>query len=244
MAERKTPDPARGGVGPHPIHHENLEEKTYRHLKEMIFDRKLVPGRRLALSQLALDLGVSRTPLVNALKRLAQEQLVEWVARRGIYVRLYSKHEMADLYEVRAALEGLAARLTAERAGEAEIDRLEGMFRGVDLRPTPVAVRRYVDLDRKFHWQLVELSGNHQLMTALKAINMRIFAYQYGLLARTTSESLQEHRRILEALRARDGAACDRLMRAHHGRTAEKLRREAEAEGRRPRGGAIDSAAG
>jgi DNA-binding GntR family transcriptional regulator len=214
------------------IEHENLDDKIYARLKTMILERRLLPGERFLLSQLSRQMGVSRTPLVNALKRLAQEQLVEWVSRRGIYVRRFTKREMADLYEVRVALEGLAVRLAATRIHGLEVGQLEALFRDVDLQPTPAALRRYVELDREFHWRLVELSGNRQLLNALKAINMLIFAYQYGLLARTISESLREHRRILKALRARDGETCERLMRAHHGRSAEKLRREAEEQGR------------
>ncbi len=219
---------------PLPIQHENLEDKIYDRLKAMIVEKSLSPGERIQLSRLSRQMGVSRTPLVNALKRLAQEQLVEWVSRRGIYVRRFSKREMVDLYEVRVALEGLAVRLAAERTDGAEVDRLERIFHGVDVRSTPAALRRYVELDREFHWRLVELSGNRQLVTALKAINMLIFAYQYGLLARTISASLREHRQILKALRVRDGEACERLMRAHHGRSVERLWKEAEAEERSP----------
>lgn len=232
-----TRGPQPGPASVLPIQHENLEDKIYDHLKAMIVQKTLLPGERFLLSRLSREMGVSRTPLVNALKRLAQEQLVEWVSRRGIYVRRFTKREMVDLYEVRVALEGLAARLAAERIDGAEADRLEEIFRDVDLRSTPAALRRYVELDREFHWRLVELSGNKQLVNALKAINMVIFAYQYGLLARTISESLREHRQILKALRGRDGETCERLMRAHHGRSAEQLRKEAEAEERMQTGG-------
>ena len=69
-------------------------------------------------------MGVSRTPLVNALKRLAQERIVEWVSRRGIYVKRFTKREMARLFQVREALEGLSARLAAPRIDRDEVDRL------------------------------------------------------------------------------------------------------------------------
>lgn len=211
------------------IHHENLEDKTYDRLKTMILERRLLPGERFLLSQLSHQMGVSRTPLVNALKRLAQEQLVEWVSRRGIYVRRFSMREMADLYEVRVALEGLASRLAAERAEDTEIERLEAMFRDVDLNPSPHTLRRYTELDRQFHWRIVELSANAQLLNALNSIHMRTFAYQYGL-ARPMSESIKEHREILKAMRAHDGEKCERLMRRHHGLSVERLKKEAELE--------------
>jgi DNA-binding GntR family transcriptional regulator len=212
-----------------PIHHENLEDKIYDRLKAMITDRVFQPGERFLLSRLSRELGVSRTPLVNALKRLAQEQLVEWVSRRGIYVRRFTKREMADLYEVRVALEGLAARLAAERIDDAEIRRLEAMFGGVEASRSPAVLRSYTELDRQFHWRIVELSKNPQLINALNSIHMRTFAYQFGL-ARPMAESIKEHREMLKALRAHDGEKCERLMRRHHGLSVERLKREAEIE--------------
>jgi len=214
-----------------PIHHENLEDKIYHRLKAMIVEKTLLPGERFLLSRLSRDMGVSRTPLVNALKRLAQEQLVEWVSRRGIYVRRFTRREMVDLYEVRVALEGLAARLAAERIGDPELDELEAMFRRVDTKPSPGALRRYTELDRQFHWRIVELSGNQQLANALNSIHMRIFGYQYGL-ARPMSESIKEHREFLKALRAHDSDTCERLMRRHHGLSVERLKKAAELEER------------
>jgi len=110
------------------LYYENLEDKIYNRLKVMILDKALRPGERLQLAQLGAEMGVSRTPLVNALKRLSAERLVEWVSRYGIYVRRFTAQEMVDLYEIRVALESLAARLAAERATAADIDRLEKCF--------------------------------------------------------------------------------------------------------------------
>ena len=213
------------------IEHKNLDDKIYARPKTMVLERRLLPGERFLLSQLSRQMGVSRTPLVSALKRFAQQQLVEWVSRRDIYVRRFTKREMVDLYEVRVALEGLAARLAAARIGEPELDELEAMFRGVDTKPSPSALRRYTELDRQFHWRIVELSGNKQLANALNSIHMRSFAFQYGL-ARPMSESIKEHREFLKALRAHDGDTCERLMRRHHGLSVERLKEAAELEAR------------
>ena len=103
------------------IEHENLDDKIYARLKGMIADGQLAPGQRILQEKLARDMGVSRTPLVNALKRLAQERLVEWVSRRGIYVKQFSLKEMAQLFEVREGLEPIAARLAATRITPAEV---------------------------------------------------------------------------------------------------------------------------
>jgi DNA-binding GntR family transcriptional regulator len=174
-------------------------------------------------------MGVSRTPLVNALKRLSAERLVEWAPRYGIYVRRFTAQEMVDLYEVRVALESLAACLAAERVAEADVDRLDALFRDVTINDTPEAMRQYTPLDREFHWRIVELSGNQQLAAALQSIHMQIFAYQDGI-ARTIAESVPEHREFLRALRARDGATCERLMREHHSRAVARLKQKMQVE--------------
>ncbi len=211
------------------IEHENLDDKIYARLKALIAERRMLPGERILQDRLAREMGVSRTPLVNALKRLAQERLVEWVSRRGIYVKRFTKREMARLFEVREALEGLAARLAAPRIGRDEVDRLAEMFRGLDVAPTAAAIRRYVERDRHFHWRLVELAGNEQLAHAMDSVNMMFFAYQDGLV-RPAAETVQEHWTILEALRRKDPDASEAAMRLHIRRSVEQLEKEAEAE--------------
>src|SRR5512147_1121588 len=103
------------------IEHENLDDKIYARLKALIADGTLAPGERILQEKLAREMGVSRTPLVNALKRLGQERLVEWVSRRGIYVKRFTMREMAQLFEVREGLEPIAARLAATRIAPDEV---------------------------------------------------------------------------------------------------------------------------
>jgi DNA-binding GntR family transcriptional regulator len=211
------------------IEHENLDDKIYARLKALIAEHRLLPGERILQDRLAREMGVSRTPLVNALKRLAQERLVEWVSRRGIYVKRFTKREMARLFEVREVLEGLSARLAAPRIDRDEVDRLVEMFRGLDVTPTPAAVRKYIDRDRYLHWRLVEIAGNEQLANAMESVNMMFFAWQDGLV-RPAVETVQEHFAILEALRRRDPDASESAMRLHIRRSLERLEKEAEAE--------------
>jgi DNA-binding GntR family transcriptional regulator len=208
-----------------PLYHENLEDKIYNRLKAMILEKALRPGERLQLSRLGKEMGVSRTPLVNALKRLAQEQLVEWVSRRGIYVKRFTKRQMIQLFEVREVLEGLSTRLAALRIDRNEVDRLEEMFRGLDVTLTPAAVREYVERDRYLHWRLVEIAGNQQLIRALESVNMMMFTWQDGLV-RPAAETIQEHFAILEALRRHDPGASEAAMRLHIRRSVERLEQE------------------
>ena len=211
------------------IEHESLDDKIYARLRTMIVERQMLPGERILQDHLARQMGVSRTPLVNALKRLAQERLVDWISRRGIYVKRFTKRQMARLFEVREALEGLSARLAAPRIDPAEVDQLMEMFRALDVTPTPAAVRRYVERDRYFHWRIVEIADNEQLAHAMESVNMMFFAWQDGLV-RPAAETVQEHFAILEALRRRDPDASEPAMRLHIRRSLERLEKEAEAE--------------
>jgi DNA-binding GntR family transcriptional regulator len=185
------------------IEHDNLDGKVYQRLKAMITEGDIEPGQRILQEQLARDMGVSRTPLVNALKRLAQEGLLEWLPRRAIYVKRFTPREVAQI--------------------------LEEMFQEFTEDPTPAAVRRYLQADRHFHWRLVELAENPYLAAAMESVNMMISAYQVGI-PRSLTESLPEHRAIIAALRRQDPEASEQAMKVHIRRSREKLRKDAEME--------------
>jgi len=233
-APRTTPRPVVPSILPQrmpPIQRESLEEQTYARLRAAIIERRIMPGQRIPVDQLAREFGISRTPILNALKRLAQERVVDCVSRRGVFVRRFSKREMARLFEVREALEGMAVRLAARRISPREIRALEKLFRGFDGPPTAARVRRYIERDRCFHWRLVELAGNEQLMAALDSVNMMFFAYQDGVV-RPPAETVPEHAAILEALGRGDPEAGEAAMRLHIRRSIERLEQEAEVETR------------
>ncbi len=205
---------------------DNLEDRTYARLRALILTRVLGPGERLQPDQLALKLGVSRTPILNALKRLTHEQIVEWVSRRGIYVKRYSNREMARLFEVREMLESLSARLAAARISEEEVNRFVQMFRDVDDSPgLPV---EYIEKDCSFHTRLIEVANNRFLTHAMNAVSVTVFAFQQGL--RPIRETNQEHLAILDALRKRDPDAAEAAMRVHIGQSIRCLDARADAE--------------
>jgi GntR family transcriptional regulator, rspAB operon transcriptional repressor len=212
------------------VQHENLDDKVYGTLRRLILDRQFQPDERILVDQLAVEMGVSRTPILNALRRLSQEGAVQVFPRRGIYVRRYSKAEMCRLFAVREVLDGLATRLAAARIDKAEIVEFARAFRRHDPTSTaPAAIRRYVELDRAFHCRLMELAENDQLRAAMDSINMRLFVWQDGVV-RPPAETIPEHLAILDALRRRDPDGAEAAMRLHIRRSLEQLQREAEAE--------------
>ena len=211
------------------IHRENLDDKIYATLRSLILDRRIAPGERVPVDRLAEEMGVSRTPIVNALKRLSQEQIVEWHSHRGVYVRHFSKRELARLFEVREVLEGLAARRAAARISAAEVDEITATFKALDLTPHGPALQRYIEKDRYFHLRLLELAENPPLTHAVNSVHLMIFTYQLGL-SRPPAETIKEHWDILAALRKQDPEASEAAMRQHMRRSRERYDREADTE--------------
>jgi DNA-binding GntR family transcriptional regulator len=211
------------------IERKNLDDIIYQRIMQMIINQELLPGQRVYLDHLADQMGVSRTPIVNALKRLAQERFVDWVNRRGIYIKRLSKGEIAQIYQLREGLESMAARLAATRMDAKEVDRWVAVFKSFKAKETAVVTRRYIDVDRDFHWRIEELSGNPHLRAAMRIVNMMIAAYWFGL-PRTIAEAIPEHMELLDAMRRKDPEAAEKAMRVHIRRSVEKLLKDAEAE--------------
>lgn len=214
------------------IHH-TLDQKVYDAVKSMIIERQIEPGAKILQDKLADQLGVSRTPLVNALKKLEHEKLIMALPRRGFYVRIFSKEEMLDIFELREVLEGLAARRAALYSS---VEQLERFQRFVDKLQEAVEagdLKTYADEDRHFHKFLVEIGGKEFLAGIIQTYNIVTFSYQFqdqeGLV-RPPEETMDEHRMIVEAICQHDPARAEELMRLHLSKSATRLIQELETE--------------
>lgn len=206
------------------IRHPDLSRTVYEQIKKMIDRGELAPGQKLKQEELALRLGVSRTPVLKALQSLEHEYMVESRPRRGMYVRALSLEEMVHVYECREGVELMAVRLAAERASDRALRSLDRIFaRFTDTEN--ISGERYREADEQFHNQLIELAGNPVLrrMSSVSDIHRRV--YSYGLV-RPPAETLEEHRRITAALIRRDPDAAEKEIRSHIRRSREKLMEE------------------
>ncbi len=207
---------------------ENLDDHVYEHLKTMIAHRTLAAGQRIEISQLCQDLGVSRTPLVSALKRLSQERLVEWRSRRGVFVRRLSLRELALVFELREVLEGLSARRAAAVIEPRQVEAFRSLF--ADIAPdreTPDLRRTYMVQDYAFHTGLVDIGGSAPLTQTMQSVNVMVAAFGGGLI-RPIREVMAEHQPIFEALQRRDPEGAEAAMRLHIRRSVEWLHHEAD----------------
>jgi DNA-binding GntR family transcriptional regulator len=198
--------------------HKNLDAKVYDRLKAMILERKLLPGEKIPQEKLAQDLGISRTPLVNALKYLEKEKLVQSVPRRGFFVRLFTKQEMISIFELREVLEGLAARRAALNISDKEIEQLKGYFQSFQGQSDIPDIKGYAKEDRRFHNFLLGIGAKEFLKSILETYNIIIYSYQVisaeGLV-QSPNESIQDHLAVIDAVSRRDEEAAETLMRKH-----------------------------
>lgn len=205
----------------------NIENRLYDHLRLMIVGGSLLPGERVVPEQLAQEMGVSRTPILSALKRLTQDSLLEWRPRRGVFVRRLSPRELALVFEVREMLEGLAARRAATRIGQDDVQALRELFRGIPMEDAPANRRNYLVRDWEFHTHLLRLADSAPLTNTMQSVNIMVLAFGGGVL-RPLREVMAEHEAIFDALAKRDPDAAEIAMRIHIRRSVTFLHGQAD----------------
>jgi len=192
-----------------------LYQEVADRLRQQIYDRTLEPGSWIDEMKLAQQFGISRTPLREALKVLAVEGLVTMKLRRGAYVTEVSRDDVAQVYHLLALLESDAAAAVAERADDAQRARLRQLHARLEKQ-----VRQrdaFFATNEQFHMALLEIAGNRwalQIVTDLRKVmklNRHHSLFKQGRL----SDSLAEHRALMEAIAERDAAKARALMRAH-----------------------------
>lgn len=202
---------------------EKLAEAVLRHLSRDIVEGRLRPGRHLVETQLCEELGVSRSPLREAIYRLAAEGLVELVPRKGAFVATITEKDMSDVFAVRSQLERLAARLSAQRA---TADDVENLVRLNDRCIAAVEARdgnEFFMANDAFHAEIARIASNDYLSQLQHAAAQRTYRALFLYLSSTDhlDRSNRDHEALIEAIAAGHGGRADRLM-ADHLRSAER----------------------
>ena len=200
--------------------HLSLTDKSYDILKNGIAAMDIYADDahlKLDERELSRQLGISRTPLREALVRLEQEGLVTIVPRLGVFIARKTKQEVIEMITVWAALESMAARLLTENASDAEIASLREMFSEFLDDGMAARIDEYSDRNIEFHQTILELSR----CQLLKQTADKLFLHMRGIRARTINEldrasrSIIDHLSIIEALENRDAALAEELVREH-----------------------------
>lgn len=175
---------------------------------------RLNPGDRLRETELADRLGVSRTPVREAIRQLEADGLVTHVPRQGASIRTLEYAEVMELYEMRAVLEGTAARLAARAASDIEIDELYDMNRQLAVLGDSADA---FALNRQFHAALLEAARNRFLTRSIHSLQKALMILGPTTLTQPdrADNAVSEHVAVLDAIKARDGASAEAAMRAH-----------------------------
>jgi DNA-binding GntR family transcriptional regulator len=193
--------------------HPSLQERAYQTLRAAILEGKFAVGERVYEAKIAEQLGISRNPVRESVRRLQQDGLLDVRPRGGIFVASISVEEADDIYRVRGALEALAARLAAERIAPAELEHLGELVHEPHDHDADTPV---VEADR-FHRAVHEYAHSPQLLEPLQLIYGRVLHYRNVTLALPgrAHVAIAGHLEIYQAIARRDGARAEMVMREH-----------------------------
>ncbi len=196
---------------------DTLNQKVYFHLREMILSGEINSGMQIEERVLAEEMGVSRTPLREAIGQLSNEGIIEYRPYRGNFVRTFTAKQVNDLFHVRKALEVLAIRLAIPKISQEHIEQIRVILDDVQAALDTSDLDAYGEADRRFHDAIAAITINETLQESLDRLSAQIqlvrnFANRDSDVVRRTSI---ERPRILAALDARDADLAAQLMEAH-----------------------------
>jgi DNA-binding GntR family transcriptional regulator len=194
-----------------------VNQRVYERLRDHILAGGIGLGQRLDERLLAEQMNVSRTPIRDAIGKLVKEGLVEHRAYQGNFVRAFSVQEITDLYELRAELESMAARLAAQRRTDADVAELNGHVSSASSAKEHADLTAYAEADHRFHRMVTRMARNGALTMAIGQLEQQI------RLARnvanqdpdTVDRTMSERRRVAAAIKAGDGDRASAAMREH-----------------------------
>jgi DNA-binding GntR family transcriptional regulator len=203
-----------------PLNAKSLRDQAYALLKVAIADMDIYdPKQELRLDerQLRSALGVSRTPIREALSLLEQEGFIRTIPRRGIYIVRKSKREIIEMIQMWAALESMAARLATLHAPDAEIAKLRHLFDEFQNSPPSEHLDEYSDANIAFHTAVIALGGSETIVDATRKLLIHVRAIRRATITQSdrAARSIIDHLKIIEALERRDTELAERLTRQH-----------------------------
>lgn len=196
----------------------SLTSLVQRELERRILGGELPPGAKLNEADLAAELRVSRGPVREAFRALDQTGLVRTEKNRGVFVRQVSLEEANEIYEVRAALEGLIGRLAAKRIQPAQVEKIRAVVKKMHAVGKSRDAAAYYPLNVQFHDLLVEAAGNRTLATNYKRVVNELDLYRRETIARSAENipvSTRDHEAIVNAVARGDEKLAERLLFEH-----------------------------
>jgi DNA-binding GntR family transcriptional regulator len=207
----------------------SVSDQICEHIRSAIARGVLKPNQRLTELSIANELQVSRTPIRESFHRLEAEGLIEYVPKKGVVVCAFSLEEIAQIYELRALLEGYAGKLAATKITANDLQSLEDLLQSFEQAlngggdPTE-QIYRFVDLNKRFHSSIIRISGSKKLVRILRIATELPLVYRaYNWYSEEETRIAHGyHKRILVALKEKDSNEAERLIQEHltHGKIA------------------------
>jgi DNA-binding GntR family transcriptional regulator len=199
------------------IQTKTLHQQVADQIRELIRIGTLEVGQKINEKSLCDSMGVSRTPVREALRILHSEGLIDLIANRGAFVSQPCIEEISDMFQVMSVLEGMCARLATERMTLEDVHRLEAIHRELECYFLERNHEAYLESNQRFHVLVQALSGNRVLHDVINGLRRKILLYRHRQLyqPKRFEASIQEHRDLLEAFRRRDTPRAEALMKRH-----------------------------
>jgi DNA-binding GntR family transcriptional regulator len=205
-------------VEQHLIDITNINEKVYDFLKKGIINLNYPPGGRIDIRKLQQELGVSHTPIKDALFRLAGEGMVEISSRRGTFVTEVTERDIREIAEIRIMLETGALDIVAKQITDEQLADLEALYQATLIEEEDVSYDLFMERDSQFHLAIIEFTNNERLLKLYKQLNahMQIVRFRFARRAkRKLSWTDQDHACILKAIKEHDAQKAVETMREH-----------------------------
>ena len=196
---------------------QNASDRAYKALKEMIAEYQLVPGQKITYIQLAEKLKMSKTPIINALYRLEQDEFVISIPHRGFFIKEIDIEEVAELFKIREGLEILAAEEAIKNQNSEILKKIEKAMIEHRKYHYDIVTRKRLALDAVFHLKIAEMGRNRNLIRFLRQVFEHIYLRHRseGISPKRLVTSAEEHQKIFDAIREKNMAKARGLTRQH-----------------------------
>jgi len=199
------------------IKKKTLHEEIVNNLRDMIMTGELEEGDKIKENELCTSMGISKTPLREALRVLSAEKLIKLVPNRGSYVCKPTLKEIKEMFDVMSVLEGICARTAVEKMRDSDFARLEKLHEKLEENFQRRDQKNYIKFNNLYHTFLQELAGNQTLNQIIYGLRQKILLYRFKSLnlPGRFEKSIQEHRELLKTFQERDPEKAEMLIKTH-----------------------------
>jgi len=194
--------------------HLTLREKILETIREAILKGSLKPGEKVAEPELAERFGISRTPIREAFRQLESEGYLAVIPRKGAVVASLSERDVEEFYAIKSILEGYAARMAAEKMSDKDIEKLENINDRLEKLAREGDVKNFFRVHNDFHEAFIRAAGNEKLLELISQLLLKFNRLRMASLSLPgrMEISVQEHRKILDAFKRREGELAESLV--------------------------------